>query len=57
MKDRRPRVWGSDAARRDYLRRCFDVDEWLLPDADLVVDADVISVDQTAHLVWAHASS
>ena len=50
-------VKSSDAARRDYLRRFYDIDEELPTHYDLVINTDVISVDQAAHLVSEHASS
>jgi cytidylate kinase len=44
-------VKDSDAARRDYLRRFYDIDEELPTHYDLVVNTDVISVEQAARLV------
>jgi cytidylate kinase len=46
----------SDAARRDYLRRFYDVGEELPTHYDLVVNTDVLSVEQAAELVSAAAS-
>lgn len=46
----------SDAARRDYLKRFYDVDEELPTHYDLVVNTDVLSVEQAAELVSAAAS-
>jgi cytidylate kinase len=44
-------VRDSDAARRDYLKRFYDIDEELPTHYDLVVNTDVISVEQAARLV------
>ena len=44
-------VKDSDASRRDYLKRFYDVDEELPTHYDLVVNTDVLSVDQAAELV------
>jgi len=41
----------SDAARRDYLKRFYDVDEELPIQYDLVVNTDVLSVEQASELV------
>ena len=41
----------SDAARRDYLKRFYDVDEELPVQYDLVVNTDVLSVEQASDLV------
>ena len=41
----------SDAARRDYLKRFYEVDEELPTHYDLVVNTDVLSVEQAANLV------
>ena len=50
-------IKSSDAARRDYLKRFYDIDEELPTHYDLVINTDVISVDQAARLVSEHASS
>jgi cytidylate kinase len=44
-------VQDSDAGRRDYLKRFYDVDEELSTHYDLVVNTDVLSVEQGAELV------
>jgi cytidylate kinase len=44
-------VKDSDAGRRDYLKRFYDVDEELPTHYDLVVNTDVLSVDRAAELV------
>ncbi len=44
-------VKDSDAGRRDYLRRFYDVDNELPTHYDLVVNTDVLSVQQAAELV------
>jgi len=49
-------VRDSDAARRDYLKRFYDVDEELPTHYDLVVNTDVLSVERVAQLVVAIAS-
>jgi cytidylate kinase len=49
-------VKDSDAGRRDYLRRFYDVDDELPTHYDLVVNTDVLSVEQAAELI-AHAAS
>jgi cytidylate kinase len=49
-------VKDADAARRDYLRRFYDVDEELPTHYDLVVNTDVLSAEQAADLI-AHAGS
>ena len=46
----------SDAARRDYLKRFYDVDEELPIQYDLVVNTDVLSVEQASELV-SHAGA
>ncbi len=46
----------SDAARRDYLKRFYDVDEELPTHYDLVVNTDVLTVEQAAELVATLAS-
>jgi cytidylate kinase len=50
-------VKDSDAGRRDYLRRFYDVDEELPTQYDLVVNTDVLSLEQAADLVSTAASS
>jgi len=50
-------VKDSDAGRRDYLRRFYDVGEELPTHYDLVVNTDVLSVEQAAELVSQAASS
>jgi cytidylate kinase len=47
----------SDAGRRDYLRRFYDVYEELPTHYDLVVNTDVLSVEQAAELVSRAAST
>ena len=47
----------DDAARRDYLKRFYDIDEELPTQYDLVVNTDVLSVEQAAQLVVQAASS
>ena len=47
----------SDAARRDYLKRFYDIDEELPTHYDLVINTDVISVEQAARIVSQVASS
>lgn len=47
----------SDAARRDYLKRFYDVDHELSTHYDLVVNTDVLSVEQAAEIVSAAAAS
>jgi cytidylate kinase len=44
-------VKDSDAGRRDYLKRFYDVDDELPTHYDLVVNTDVLSVDQAVELV------
>jgi hypothetical protein len=46
----------ADAARRDYLRRFYDIDDELPTQYDLVVNTDVLSVEQAARLVVQAAS-
>jgi hypothetical protein len=41
----------SDAARRDYLKRFYDLSEELPTQYDLVVNTDVLSVERAAHLI------
>jgi cytidylate kinase len=50
-------VKDADAARRDYLRRFYDVDEELPTHYDLVLNTDVLSVDQAADLIARAGSS
>lgn len=50
-------VKGADSARRDYLRRFYDLDEELPTHYDLVLNTDVLSVEQAATLVAQAASS
>jgi cytidylate kinase len=44
-------VKDSDAGRRDYLKRFYDVDEELPTHYDLVVNTDVLSIEQAVELV------
>jgi cytidylate kinase len=44
-------VKDSDAGRRDYLRRFYDVHEERPTHYDLVVNTDVLSVERAAELV------
>ena len=44
-------VKDSDAGRRDYLKRFYDVDEELPTHYDLVVNTDALSVELAADLV------
>ena len=46
----------EDAARRDFLRRFYGVDDELPTQYDLVVNTDVLSVEQAASLVVQAAS-
>jgi hypothetical protein len=46
----------EDAARRDFLRRFYGVDDELPTQYDLVVSTDVLSVEQAARLVVQAAS-
>ena len=46
----------ADAARRDYLRRFYDIDDELPTQYDLVVNTDVLSLEQAARLVVQAAS-
>jgi cytidylate kinase len=48
-------VKAADAARRDYLKRFYNVAEELPTHYDLVVNTDGISVEEAAALV-AHAA-
>ena len=41
----------SDAGRRDYLKRFYEIDEELPTHYDLVVNTDVLTVEQAADLV------
>ena len=50
-------VRDSDAGRRDYLKRFYDVDEELPTHYDLVVNTDALSVELAAELVVRAASS
>jgi cytidylate kinase len=50
-------VKDSDAGRRDYLKRFYEIDEELPTQYDLVVNTDVLSVEQAADLVARAASS
>jgi cytidylate kinase len=50
-------VKDADAARRDYLRRFYDVDEELPTHYDLVLNTDVLSVEQAADLIARAGSS
>jgi len=49
-------VKGSDAARRDYLKRFYGIDAELPTHYDLVVNTDSLSIDQAAGLI-AHAAT
>ena len=44
-------VKDSDAGRRDYLKRFYDVDEELPTHYDLVVNTDALSIEQAVELV------
>ena len=46
----------SDAGRRDYLRRFYDVDDELPTHYDLVVNTDVLSTERAAQIVAQAAS-
>ncbi len=50
-------VKDSDAGRRDYLKRFYEIDEELPTHYDLVVNTDVLTVEQAADLVCRAASS
>ena len=50
-------VKDADAARRDYLKRFYDIDEELPTQYDLVVNTDVLSFERAAELVIRAASS
>jgi cytidylate kinase len=45
------KVKDEDAARRDYLKRFYGVDEESPTHYDLVINTDVLSVEQAADLV------
>jgi len=47
----RREVKREDAARRDYLRRFYDIDDEQPTQYDLVVNTDVLSLEQAARLV------
>jgi len=47
----------SDAARRDYLRRFYDLKEETPTQYDLVLNTDFVSVDQAVQLIAAATSS
>ena len=49
-------VKSEDAARRDYLRRFYRIDDEAPVHYDLVVNTDVLSVEQAARLVVQAAS-
>jgi CMP/dCMP kinase len=49
-------VKDADAARRDYLKRFYDVDEELPTDYDLVLNTDVLSPERAAELLAQAAS-
>jgi cytidylate kinase len=49
-------VKAADAARRDYLKRFYDVAEELPTQYDLVVNTDLISLEQAAGLVASAAA-
>ena len=46
----------ADAARRDYLRRFYDIDAELPIHYDLVVNTDIISVERAAAVIAQAAS-
>ena len=50
-------VKNSDAGRRDYLKRFYDVDEELPTHYDLIINTDALSIEQAAELVSKAASS
>jgi uncharacterized protein len=50
-------VRDSDAGRRDYLKRFYNIDEELPTHYDLVVNTDALSVELAAELVTRAASS
>jgi uncharacterized protein len=45
------KIKAEDAARRDYLKRFYDIGEESPTHYDLVINTDVLSVEQTADLV------
>jgi cytidylate kinase len=47
----------SDAARRDYLRRFYDVKDELPTQYDLVLNTDFVSVERAVELIAFAASS
>jgi cytidylate kinase len=47
----------SDAERRDYLRRFYDLEDELPTRYDLVLNTDFLSVDRAARLIALAASS
>jgi uncharacterized protein len=51
------KVKDEDAARRDYLKRFYDVDEESPTHYDLVINTDVLSVEQAADVVSQAGSS
>ena len=55
-RDARREVKRADAARRDYLRRFYAIDEELPTQYDLVVNTDLLSVEQAARLIVQAAS-
>ena len=50
-------VKDSDAGRRDYLKRFYDVDEELPTHYDIVVNTDALSVELAAELITRAASA
>jgi cytidylate kinase len=46
----------EDGARRDFLRRFYDIEDELPTHYDLVVNTDVLSVEEAARLVVQAAS-
>ena len=54
-KDARAAVEKTDAARRDYFRRFFNIDEERPTQYDLVVNTAVVSVDVTVRTILAAA--
>jgi hypothetical protein len=51
------KVKAEDAARRDYLKRFYEVDEESPTHYDLVINTDVLSVEQAADVVAQAGSS
>lgn len=49
-------VKDSDAGRRDYLKRFYDVDRESPTDYDLVINTDVLSTEQAAEIISQAAS-